>query len=674
MKKVIAVVVTYNRKELLKECVQALLNQDYKGCSVLVVDNASTDGTLDYIEEYIDNDKVYYKNTGANLGGAGGFNFGIKEAYKMGCDFVWLMDDDCIVHKDSLTELIKADEELNGKYGFLSSKVLWKDGTICKMNIQKTRFSKWLTDYERNMQEIAMASFVSLFLKTSIIRELGLPIKDFFIWTDDWEYTRRISLKYKCYYISKSVVTHKSKNNVGASIDFVDDRLERFNYLYRNDVVLYRREGIKGWLLLYLRLILHKYRILKSDKKDKKERINIINKAIQKGKQFHPKIEFVYDLPIRVLQLFGEPLSNGGQESAIMNFYRNINREKIQFDFFTPFYCDNQKLKKDIEKLGGKLFFSNGKFDTKFRKYNFIKNTRKFLKENSYEIIHINSGSIFELAEGAKLAHKYGAKKVITHSHLGGQNNLKYRLVKKVFGRYFVKYATDCVACSELAAKWKYPNEIIENKKYTIIKNGIDLDKFSFNSTNREKYRKNLEIEDKKVLINIGRLAYEKNQLFLIEIMKELKNIDSKFILLIVGEGIYKAQIEKKIKEYDLEENIKLLGIRKDVPELLSASDIFVFSSLWEGSPVSTVEAQDSGLPVICSTNVTEEAKILDSFIWCNLDKGAKKWANEIIKLYDENINVDRNRQIVVLEDMGFSSKDATRGLEEIYLKEIIDG
>lgn len=671
MKKVIAVVVTYNRKELLKECIENLLKQEYNNLQILIVDNHSTDNTKEFIQDYIDNKSIIYMDTGSNLGGAGGFNYGMREACKLGCDFVWVMDDDCIVHKDSLTELIKADEELNGKYGFLSSKVLWKDGTICKMNIQKTRFSKWLKDYEKNMQEIAMASFVSLFVKTSIIRELGLPIKDFFIWTDDWEYTRRISLKYKCYYISKSIVTHKCKNNIGASIDSVDDRLERFNYLYRNDVVLYRREGIKGWLLLYLRLILHKYRILKSDKKDKKERINIINKAIKSGKQFYPKIEFIYDLPIRVLQLFGEPLSNGGQESAIMNFYRNIDRKKIQFDFFTPFYCDNQKLKSDIESKGGKLFSANGKFDTKFRKYNFIKNTRKFLRENSYEFIHVNSGSIFELAEGAKLAYKYGAKKIITHSHLGGQNNFKYRLVKKVFGKYFVKYATDCVACSELAAKWKYPKEIIENKKYTIIKNGIDLDKFSFDFSNREKYRKNLEIEDKKVLINIGRLAYEKNQLFLIDIMKELKNIDNKFILLIVGDGSYKDKIEKKIKEYDLEKNIRLLGIRKDVPELLSASDIFVFPSLWEGSPVSTVEAQDSGLPVICSTNVTEEAKILDSFIWCSLDEKAKIWANEIIKLYDKYSYVDRNGQKVVLENMRFSSKDATHVLEKIYLKEI---
>ncbi len=293
MKKVIAIVVTYNRKYLLKECINSILKQDYSNCEVLIVDNNSSDGTKEYIVNELKNNKVHYINTGFNLGGAGGFNFGMKEAYKLGCDFMWIMDDDCIVHNDSLKKLLEADNKLNGEYGFLSSKVLWKDNSICIMNIPKRSFSKWLKDYKKNMQTIEMASFVSLFIKTDIVEEMGLPIKEFFIWTDDWEYTRRISRKYKCYFVSDSVVTHKSKENIGASIAIVDDRLDRFKNLYRNDVVLYRREGIKGWVLLYIRLIFHKFKILKSNKKDKIKRIKIIDDAIKQGKGFYPKIEYI---------------------------------------------------------------------------------------------------------------------------------------------------------------------------------------------------------------------------------------------------------------------------------------------------------------------------------------------------------------------------------------------
>jgi len=294
MKKVIAVIVTYNRKELLRESVEALLNQDYENCDVLIIDNASTDGTYEYMKDLLENNRVNYINTGANLGGAGGFNYGMKEAGSRECDYIWVMDDDCIVHKDTLTKLMDADRKLNGEYGFLSSKVLWKDGNICKMNIPKRTFSTWVKNFEEPLQEVAMASFVSLLVKTEVIKELGLPIKDFFIWTDDWEYTRRISRKYKCYYVTDSVVTHKSANNEGADISTVDgERINRFKYLYRNDVVLYRREGLRGWILLYIRLALHKYRIIRSNKKDKKERMQIINQAIKEGKKFKPEIEYI---------------------------------------------------------------------------------------------------------------------------------------------------------------------------------------------------------------------------------------------------------------------------------------------------------------------------------------------------------------------------------------------
>ena len=294
MKKVIAVIVTYNRKELLKESIEALLKQNYKNCDVLIVDNASTDGTYEYINELLKDNRVIYLNTGANLGGAGGFNYGIKEAYKRDCDYIWVMDDDCIVHKDTLEKFIEADKKLNGEYGFLSSKVLWKDGELCKMNIQKRTFSKWLKDFDKPLTEIAMASFVSFFIKAEIVKEMGLPIKEFFIWTDDWEYTRRISRKYKCYLVNDAVVTHKCATNVGADISTVDgERINRFKYLYRNDVVLYRGEGLKGWILLYIRLMLHTIKIMKSDKKDKKDRLKIMFSSIKEGKKFKPEIENV---------------------------------------------------------------------------------------------------------------------------------------------------------------------------------------------------------------------------------------------------------------------------------------------------------------------------------------------------------------------------------------------
>ena len=293
-KKVIAVVVTYNRKNLLKECIEALLNQEYDDCSILVVDNASTDGTREYIDTYIDGKSVIYSNTGANLGGAGGFNYGIRQAVQMGAEYIWVMDDDCIVQKHSLSNLFVADKKLKGKYGFLSSKVLWKDGNICEMNVQRRTLTKNVSDFDNPIVQVSMASFVSLFIPAKVIKELGLPIKDFFIWTDDWEYTRRISLKYPCYLVNKSVVLHKSQSNIGAKIDTdSDDRLDRYNYLYRNDMYLYKREGLKGFAYEIPRLMIHITRVIKGDCNNKAKRIGIIIKSTLSGIRFNPKIEYV---------------------------------------------------------------------------------------------------------------------------------------------------------------------------------------------------------------------------------------------------------------------------------------------------------------------------------------------------------------------------------------------
>ena len=293
-KKVIAVIVTYNRKELLKESINALLKQNYKNLRILIIDNNSTDGTKEHISEELKNENVIYENTGENLGGAGGFNYGMKLAANMDCDYVWIMDDDCIVHKDSLEELMKEDERLDGNYGFLSSKVLWKDGSICKMNRQRKSMVGFIRDFKEDVIPIEMATFVSLLFKASVVKDVGLPIKDFFIWTDDLEYTRRISLKYKCYLVGKSIVTHKSKENYGANIvKDSPERLGRYKYAYRNEVYLYRREGIKGMIYVHLRNIYTYLRILLLKNENKLEKIKIVNQSTKEGKKFNPKIETV---------------------------------------------------------------------------------------------------------------------------------------------------------------------------------------------------------------------------------------------------------------------------------------------------------------------------------------------------------------------------------------------
>ena len=179
MERVAAVVVTYNRKELLARCIEALLGQQNAVCDILIVDNASTDGTGAYLAA-LNEPRVHSRSTGANLGGAGGFNFGIRWAVEAGYDLVWIMDDDTLPHPDSLAQLLAAHTILGGNYGFLSSAVLWTDGTECKMNRQKIKknFYEHVELLRHGLILVEQATFVSLLFPAAAIEKAGLPIRD----------------------------------------------------------------------------------------------------------------------------------------------------------------------------------------------------------------------------------------------------------------------------------------------------------------------------------------------------------------------------------------------------------------------------------------------------------------------------------------------------------------
>lgn len=312
MKKIAAVIVTYNRKELLCECIEAVLAQKPvpapepvlthkplpagKGIvpDILIIDNHSTDGTKEAVAAgRSGNDRILYFDTGSNLGGAGGFQYGIRKGVELGYDYLWLMDDDCMPKPGALAALLK--HEPKHPYGFLTSKVLWRDGSVCKMNVQRAKLTKNVSDFSGGqVQPVVMASFVSLLIPTAVVRELGLPIKEFFIWTDDWEFTRRISRKYPCYLVTDSVAVHKSKLNIKADISSdTPDRLDRFYYLYRNDVFLYRREGLRGFLYECGRLSIHCVRVITKSKDHKLKRLGKIFEGTIAGFRFHPEIEYV---------------------------------------------------------------------------------------------------------------------------------------------------------------------------------------------------------------------------------------------------------------------------------------------------------------------------------------------------------------------------------------------
>lgn len=299
-----AVVVTYNRRDLLLECIDALraqrdLDDTGQRLDILIIDNASTDGTTDALAPLIAEGTVRYLNTGANLGGAGGFNRGMRVGAEAGYDYLWVMDDDCLPQPDALAALLKANEQLGDSYGYLSSVVRWTDGSICCMNVQRHPLTRDIVDFTPELQPCTLASFVSLFVPARIVREVGLPIADFFIWTDDWEFTRRISRRYPCYVVGKSEVVHASKNNgAGTIATDTPDRLDRYRYIYRNDIVLYRGEGLRGAAFVLMRDLYHMVQVASHPGPDTMRKLGIIIKGNWDGLHFHPRIEQVGQTPM----------------------------------------------------------------------------------------------------------------------------------------------------------------------------------------------------------------------------------------------------------------------------------------------------------------------------------------------------------------------------------------
>lgn len=291
--KIVACVVTYNRKEKLLNCIRCLKDQSYNAFDILIIDNASTDGTKEAIRSYIDDHTVIYKNTGANLGGAGGFNYAIKNSAN-DYDYIWIMDDDTYPKRGALQAFVDAIPEVNNEFGYLSSIAEWTDGKACLMNKQAVASDIYenLRSLEKGIIPIETASFVSLFIKSDMVKKEGLPIKEFFLWGDDTEYTTRLR-KYGGYLILNSVVIHAMNANDGVDIIYNDiSRVGRYALFVRNRIYIAHLHGTRAdQIRAYISPLKQTFRVLTKAKDHKRDRIEILMDGLRQGLKFHPEIE-----------------------------------------------------------------------------------------------------------------------------------------------------------------------------------------------------------------------------------------------------------------------------------------------------------------------------------------------------------------------------------------------
>lgn len=302
---VCAVVVTYNRKELVKKCIEGILAQKGAKCDIIVIDNGSKDGTEELFCTEFSMENIKYINLGENTGCAAGTSRGIKEAVLSGYEYIWVMDDDVFPHEDALKQLLIANDELHGEWGILSGAAYWVDGSICESNRQKKSLFRFMKDkdYNKRFVKVRMVSLASMFVKAKVVREVGLPISEYYIYTEDYEFCSRVGKKYPIYVVPASKVTHAMKINRKANlVKDTPDRLYRYKYLYRNDVHCYRKLGIEGFLYLSLKFVYTYMMVLLKEKEHKKEKINTLITGYSEGIKFNPSVEKIDNIIIEFPQ------------------------------------------------------------------------------------------------------------------------------------------------------------------------------------------------------------------------------------------------------------------------------------------------------------------------------------------------------------------------------------
>lgn len=365
---------------------------------------------------------------------------------------------------------------------------------------------------------------------------------------------------------------------------------------------------------------------------------------------------------IKVLHLF-TTLNNGGVESFLYNYYSNMDRSTIRFD---EIVCgeDIGFMEPMFEKLESKIYHVE-----KFRK-NPIKHcilVAKIIKEGNYDIIHCHG---YKSIIGLIFAKKYGCKVRIIHSHMA---YTKENFIEKIIRRLIVfiekRIATDKFACGIDAAKWLFGNEEYEKGEIEIINNAIDLHNYFYNEEKRKKIRQELNIRDEFVIGNVARLTYQKNQGYLLEIMKEIVKEDPTSKLLLVGEGEDELKLKQMCDKLDISKNVIFLGLREDVADILSAIDIFVLPSKYEGLPVVLAEVQASGLYALVSDTVTDEINVTNTLYYFSLNKSHKEWSEYIVKLYDESKKMDRNKNISTMKNGKYDIVYQANHLLERYKK-----
>ena len=360
---------------------------------------------------------------------------------------------------------------------------------------------------------------------------------------------------------------------------------------------------------------------------------------------------------------FVDRLRHGGIQQLILEILKHYDRENMQIDLLIFNDGETYPLEEEIRKLGINIYKIDGWIKTPLSYITQKKVLDKFYKEHhDYKVVHLHSSSKNFLV--LKEAKKYGIPMRIAHSHnIGFQTKNKAKiLIGNILKNELIKNATDYFACV-----WLFGDNIINTILFKVILYAVEYDKFKYNKEARCKIREEININEECILFgNVGRFTNQKNHTFLIDIFNEINKINQNTKLILIGIGEKEEEIRQKVNNLELKNRIIFAGFKNNVNEYMSAIDVFLMPSLYEGLPVVGVEAQASGLPCFMSKDViTNEVKITNNVKFISLDNTEKEWAEEILKS-----DLNRKDTINELKEAGYLIDDMVKKLQDYYIKQ----
>lgn len=375
--------------------------------------------------------------------------------------------------------------------------------------------------------------------------------------------------------------------------------------------------------------------------------------------------------PIRVLQVVGR-MDRGGIETMLMNLYRRIDRDQVQFDFLAH-YGREAAYNEEIRALGGRIYEMPALKDEKhvyyWRLFSYVRTLHKFFREHpEYQVIHghmTNTAAIY-----MPIAQKHGVTCRISHSHNTRAKSGLLGAATDLLQKPICKCATDFFACSEGAKHWFYPEALVRSGQVRVLANAVDAQQYRFDPEQRRRVRRMLHLEGKLAVVCVARFRPEKNQGFLLDVLRELCRLREEVVLIFAGEGPCEEAVKAKAKSSGLEAHTRFLGMRGDIPDVLSASDVFVLPSLWEGLPVTVIEAQANGLHCVVTEGLTEEMNALGMVEYVSLQKSPQVWAKALLRA----ASYPRQDTYAAMKASGYDINTTAPWLQDFYLDKHREG